>query len=418
MRSRISQIILLCILASLIGCGGSGGPGGGGSTSITFTFSGTFSGASLQTGTGTFAPATLQNNQLNFTLSSTTAKYAVAWVCLDLERGGAFETVFEATPQDGTAYVVPCPASGPVPVGPTPTPTAATGTGSVDASAIPGVDEVVIFGNIGGVGSVNAAVGSFNFGNFVSGTNDIAVVAGDSATNTGQAVKIIRGQTLPGAINGGNTITLGPDDLFGSQPLSIPNVPAGFSAPLVQALYSTATGTSFGILTTSTQYQTVPAASTQSGDSYVFFVSTSDTNNSTMGIRQTITNGVGPLTIGPLPDPWTYSGPAPAALPTFTFDSYTGLPGQAVSESASIGWDLPAPFPQPQPGFLIKVSASASYLNGARPPITIPNLVGLPGFSAVSPPPSGTNISWGAGFGAFANGLLAGVGTGGSYPVP
>src|SRR5262249_48361369 len=119
--------------------------------------------------------------------------------------------------------------------------------------------------------------------------------------------------------------------------LAVTNVPAGFS-PQVAAGYATAGGTSFvftsnGVLNDVTQYPVLPAGARQAADSYGFVASAIDVNNSIIEIAQTIAAGSGPVTLGPLPTPWSFSGPTPSALPTFAFDTYSGFNGQMPSQT-------------------------------------------------------------------------------------
>jgi len=388
------RIVLICMLAGLVGCGGSGGSTNSNATgtSVTITFSGTPpSVVALQKGTDAFAAASLQGNQLNFALPSGTTKFAFAWVC------GPFENMIEATTQDNLGTIDGCGAPSPTP---TPLPKGSA-TGNVDASAIAGASGGISVIGKAGLGGFLPSASSFSFNlMMLDGLNDIAVTAFD---NNGQAaaVRILRAQTVPGPINGGNTITLGPGDLVSAQPVSFTNVPAGFGfPPNTSAEYVTAGGTNVLLsIGNVAQYLAVPAAAAQSGDGYLFVATTGNDNSSSlMYVFQTTTNGGGPVTIA-LPNPWVYTGPSPGAFPTFAFN-YSGFSGvPTTSQTLSLQWptnpvELPNP---PPPQFFLNVLATPAY--GAST-ITIPNLTAVPGFFA---PATGNQVSWKA----FINGGAA-----------
>lgn len=388
----VCRVGLCCIGTLLAGCGGSGTNGGAvtnnaSATSVTVTFNSPLAPPTVaaQTGSAPFAAAPLQGNQLTISLPSATSKYSLAWTCTFHTM--TFEYVLEATPQDGTAYSVGCQSGLLQPTGSAPP--MAGATGSVDASAIAGTAFVGIFGKQGGAGVMNAASGAFNF-NMPSGMNDVAVVAVDASFNV-LAVKIVRTQTVPGAINSGNTIVLGSADLLTTAPLNFANLPGGFDAPQVQVTYVTAGGTPVRLTNFNvalTQYPTAPAASVASGDFYQFQIQTSDTatHASTIQVTQNM-NGGGAVTI-PLPPAWQFSGPAAAALPTFTF-SYPGFAGvTTVTQQAGISCQT-----SPSSSLLINILATGSFQNGATT-LVIPDLSKVPGFP--SSLPSGATVEWNA----------------------
>lgn len=153
----------------------------------------------------------------------------------------------------------------------------------------------------------------------------------------------------------------------------------------------------------------------QTGDSYALLFEASDTatHNSTVSVGPTIAHG-GPVPLGPLPTPWSYSGPTPAAFPTFVFDTYSGFAGQMPTQEVILEWPVPTYF-----GFkylAINVTATASFLDDATAPMTIPDLTAIPGF--LSMPNSGTSISWNANISVSQGGTISSVGNQGTYPEP
>ena len=350
-------------------------------SSAIFTFTGgTPIVAAVQIGTAAFAPATVQGGQLTVTVPNATTKYAIAYVCPPVPGFGntvSGEFVIEATLQDGTAFTVSCngqPATG-------------SATGSANATVFPAATDIEIRGNRGFGGNVGAAFGNFNV-NLPTGTNDVAAAAIDASTNV-LAVKIFRGQAVPGVVNTGSQIFFGPSDAVTSQSLTVSNVPTGFvTPPAVAVEYLTANGTVILLDNNSaTSYPAVPTAAAISGDFYSYESNSTDTatHNSAVGITQTTTTGGGPATIT-LPAPWSFAGPAAATFPTFTF-SYTGFNGLAVvSQRGEIEWA-----PTATTLNTITVTATSSFQSGATT-ITIPNLTSLSGF--IAPAPSGTTIHW------------------------
>ena len=381
--SRFLGFLIGAILTALvIGCGGSPAVAPQG-TVVVATFAGALQpqAVATKTGDGGFVAASLQGNALSLTLPTGTTKYGIAYVCPVFND----EFVIEATTQDAMALNVSCPG-----------PSASTlglATGSVDASAIAGATNVFIRAN-GFGSSLGGVSGPFSLA-VPNGSNDVAFIATDSIGNA-VGVKIVRGQSIPGAVNGGSTVLLGPEDATTTQPVTVNNVPAGFLAPDgVFAQYHTANGTAFPLLLAlgiigqlPNTYPAVPATARQSGDFYLYQSSTRPNPpdlDQQVGTTLTTTNGGGPVTMT-LPAPWSFAGPAPAALPTFTFD-YSGFSGQpAVSQQATLIWSTGA-----ASRALLNVMATANFQNGATT-LTIPDLTALVGF--FPPAPSGTQVGW------------------------
>lgn len=383
--SRLGVILGIPALFIIFICGCSSGHpvGGGGGTPVTFTFTGgTPTAAAAQIGSGSFAAATIQSGQVTVSLPSSTASYAIAYVCPPVTVLGdtlTSEFVIQATGKDGTAFTVSCQGF------------AATANVSmtVNATAIPGATNVLIRGpqatgaNLGstsGTISVPLAMGTGNV--------DVSFAAVNSSNNV-LAVKIVRGQTVPGTFNGGNTVVFATTDAVSTQSLAVNNVPAGdVNPPAVAVEYFTANGTAILLDNTSaTSYPTVPPSATQSGDFYSYEANTVDTatSNQAIGITQNTTSGGGFQTLV-LPVPWSFSGPAAAIFPIFTFN-YTGFNGQAeIEQEAAIEWQTSG-----TTSSQIRVTATASFQNGADT-ITIPNLTSLSGFLPSAP--ATTTINW------------------------
>jgi hypothetical protein len=347
---------------------------------VTFT-NGAPTAAAVQMGPGAFQTASIQNGQTSFTLPAGTTSYNLAYVCPPQGVPALMHTdelVIEATVSDGTAVNASCQAQ----------PSTGSATGSVDATAIPGVSNVLVVGN-GGFGSfLNATHGSFNL-NMPLGTNDIVVAAVDGSLNP-LAVKVLRSQTVSGAVNGGNTIVLSASDEVTQEPLTINNAPANFIPPVVFVEYRTANGTLLNMrLSAATTYPAVPPAILQTGDNYFVECFTDDTatHNSVVTVNQ-IVNTAAPLTIN-LPPVWSpFSGPAATTFPTFSFN-YSGFAASPnLSYQVFMRWATGASTEN-----RIEVTATANFQNGSST-LSIPNLTSLPGF--LPPAPSGTTVGYGA----------------------
>lgn len=387
--SLISTVVCTALVGVLTGCGGSSGSsnnggGGGGNNNpqiVSLTFNGgTPTAAAVQIGTGSFSAATISSNALSVSVPSGTTTYSVAYVC-PASNGFTSEFVIEASTQDGTAFTLNCY-----------TQSTGSATGTADATAIPGAANILVYAGNVNSGSVGSTSGTFSF-NLQSGTLDVAVVAVDGAVPANVlAVKILRNQTIPGAINGGTSIVFQSSDEITMEPIAVTGVPAGFvSPPYMTVYYLTANGTTFLLNNNNspTQSPVLPAAAVASGDFYEFIGDSVDvaTQHSTTSMGQNIAAGSLPSTVSlSLPASWSYSGPTPAQFPTLTFN-YPGFSGAATTAfTASIGW-------QPTATTLdgISVSATAAFQNGSTT-VAIPDLTSISGF--VPAPASGTTVGW------------------------
>jgi len=392
--------ICVVLMACLAGCGGSSGgtggcvtdcgSGGGNPTTVTVTFTGaTPTAVATQIGSGSYTALTPASS-VTLTLPSGTTNFAVAYVCTttyppsgitpSLEVG---QGVVEASTLDGVNLVEACPS--------TTTTNPATGalTGAIDGSAVPGVTAIGISEGYGFTGANLEADPGPNFSvQEPVGLQRVIVTAYNTAILL--AAKNFENQPVPGALNNGNTVVLGPADETTLQAITYNSVPSGFStsAEVGYGTYAELVMSEYGgvILAwpATTQYPVLPSGATESGDYY--YVNTSAGNGEeTMIIDKTSPSGV-PIAFT-FPPAWGYSGPTPAALPTFNV-AYAGFSGgSGLSYQVGFSW---SPDSETSAGF--EVSATGNYLNGART-ITFPNLTGLTGFSG---PVSGANVLWNA----------------------
>lgn len=382
--SRICLPVCASLIALLTGCGGSNGTSlttGGNPQTVAFTFTGgTPTAAAVQTGTSSFSAATLQSNALNVSVPSGTTNYSMAYVC-PVSNGFTGEFVIQASTKDGSAFTLSCYGQN-----------MGSATGSADATAISNAANILVYSGNVNSGSVGSTNGTFNF-NLPAGSVDVAVVAVDGATPPNVlAVKILRSQTIPGALNGGAPIVFQASDETTFQPIAVTNVPAGFfNPPFMTVYYFTANGTVFLLNNNNspTQSPILPAAAVASGDFYEFISDTIDTatHNSTTSMGQNIAAGSLPATVDlSLPAAWSYSGPSAAQFPSFTF-TYPAFSGAtAIAYEAIIGWQNTATtFTD------ISVTSTANFLN-ASTSVTIPDLTSVAGFPPAAA--SGTSVSW------------------------
>lgn len=395
------QIFLQMLLCSLligvpIGCGG-GSPGGGGSSgnqatgnSVVFKFDSAPRVAAIGIGGGNFELTSVDGNSVSVGVPSGTSNYSFAYVCPPILQGRVtfnLEFVIQASIQDGTTFSVTC-SQGPPP------PTLAPLTGSVNGTGVPGAASLGIASqgfqsavtNSTGTPIVN---GPFSV-KLPTGPSDVGVFVFDNTKPIANflATKIVRNQAVPGVLNGGNTVIFQPSDAMTNQPLTISNFPAGFSSPpQIIVTFLTANGLSFSVDTDilnpqfATEYLAVPSAAMQSGDFYNFQV-TAQAPSQFVRTSQNMTGG-GPVTIS-LPAPFSYMGPTPATLPTFSFN-YSGFP-TLLGQQATISWS-----PNQGTGNSLIVTATANFQNGATT-IAVPNLSSLSGF--LPPVSSGTVVDW------------------------
>jgi hypothetical protein len=430
---------LACLAIS--GCGGSGGTHGdcgcpANFTIVTVKFAGTPTEVATQIGSGSFTAATLSSGSVTLNVPAGTTNFAVAYVCQgtstlgDIQTNYTYQYVFEASTLDSTSLSETCAFAGLTGTG-----SSGTLTGSVDASAIPGANYVGVEADNGSSGEEDILSGdSQQFSESMPAGTDRAAVEGyvytsgqigSDAVFTLAAVRNFNGVAVPGALNSGTTVTLGAADQVTTQPISYSNVPGGFSTPATIANYDWNGGG--GILLSNgatNQYPVVPASAAESGDSYSFVSSTQLVTSSNVGegvFVDTNTTTGGALNVS-FPAPWSYSGPTPAAQPTFdmTNSSITGTTG--VTASGELAWFVPSVGSSSQ--VVWSVNATGNYLNGSTS-LAFPDLGSLTGF--VSGPASGDTANWFAiiskssaasGQSVFPNGTITSVENDGTFTVP
>jgi hypothetical protein len=434
-RALLRVSLLAGALIWVAGCGGSSGAGSGGgnnSTTVTFTITGgTPAAVATKIGSGSFAAATLTAGKLTLSLPSGTTNFAVAFACPAVslrptsQAQEAIENVFQASTLDGTSFSQSCPtAPG--------TGTTGTLTGSVDASAIPVASFLDI--NAGnGTGQSSTTLGSSS-GSFSlaapAGTDRVEVAAYSSVqvsvsngffeTISLVAAKSFSSQTVPGALNGGNTVVFSAADETTLEPLTYSSVPSGYGAPSTLVGYEMGGQGAFLIASFATSgYPVLPAGATQSGDSYVFTASAQNTSNAIERVVVTTTSASAVPESFAFPTAWSYAGPTPAALPSFDL-SYTGFSGKTdVHNGVGMTWVTGSTTEN-----LVAVTATENYLNGSTT-LAVPDLSNLTGF--IAPPASGTDVVWTAeisqgssssGQSSGSNGTVTTVLNTGHYKVP
>ena len=224
-RAFVGVSVLGGTLLLIGGCGGSSGgmSGGGGpvnnSTTVTFAITGgTPTAVATKVGSGSFATTTAVNGKVTLTLPSGTTTFAVAYVCPPASLTNPLfqetsEYVDEATTLDGTSFSRSCPAAANTGSGSF---TTGTLTGVVDASAIPGssfLNVDALNGTAETTVYIGTPSGSFSFA-APAGSDNVQVLAYNSVliglaqTMSLAGAKVLTGQTVPGALNGGSPVML------------------------------------------------------------------------------------------------------------------------------------------------------------------------------------------------------------------
>lgn len=408
-RPRIAAVLCcattLATISLLASCGGGSVtsttvvPPPNTDVSITFTSSTLPAAFAEKIGTAAWSSVAVPSNgQFSISIPSGTTDFAFAYNC-SLGASGTpqnFEYVFEAATADGTSYNRTCPYAI----------NTVQETRTADASAVPGAVNLKVFGGFPGGALVPGISAPFQI-SLATGTSDLAVGAVDSQNNL-LGVKIVRNQTVPGVVNGGNTITLAATDETTVQPITVSNTPSGFDLNVL-AYYETPNR---GIIQVSgsspNQYVSVPASEAQSGDSYFFSVSASQVRQSVLTLLTQ--SAAGAVTIQ-LPSPMAYVAPTPAPFPTFSLN-YTGFPGSAgVIDVAVMVWANSSGL------YTSSLAATENYLNGGTS-ITFPDLTSIAGFPG--PAASGASVNWTAyvSSGSSSSGTESQAATFGNFTEP
>jgi hypothetical protein len=438
--SRRWKVVLGLIVTLAAGCGGSSGSntggnsGGAGSTTVSLSFTGgTPIAAATQIGSGPFTAVTSPSSSVTVSLSSGTTNFAVAYVCPPYTLSGTTfqgqqtqttfqrEFVLEGTVADGTAFERSCAAPF---ITQTQTQTG-TLSGTVDASAIPGTGMVWLEGGSGSYWTGSGIGGTVEEIDIPLPLGNDAVAAVASTFNGGAsgisilAVRDLGDQTVPGVLNGGNSIVLTAADETTTQPIAYQNSPSG-EAPDTSVTFVTAEGGQIFLQSsTSSSYPAVPSAMLNGSAHYTAQSVAGTVDASWVSFNQAWNNAGGPLTVV-FPSLWTYSGPVAAALPVFDFTTYSGFTGTSgIARIASEGWQ-----PETDIADSYQVTASANFQGGLET-LGMPDLSGISGFLAA--PASGATVSWSASInqnsaGAFAatpmNSSTQTVETAGQFAVP
>jgi len=409
------------LLVGLVGCGttsSNGGSSGGGTpTIVTYTFTGPAPAAvATQIGSGAYTQATLTSGKLTISVPSGETNFSVAYLCPSPTAGPFVnqEYIYQASTLDGTSLSGTC------------APKALQGgqaTVQVDATAIPGAEGINV-----GTGGGCSSCDSFNGSAFLDvGTFDLPIyVTGAAGIYQAIAARILRDQTIPGALNEGAPVVFQTTDETVPQTITYNNVPNGYSPSGGEVNYYTADGSwvplALGTMPAATQYMAMPLGTYQSGDYYEFEVEADNAGGIGSVLVDRYTSSAGPQSFT-FPAPFSYAGPAAAALPAFNF-TYSGFSGMSnISQQAAIYWgEGTGPWPIPADLDSITMTATANYQGGSTA-MSIPDLSSLTGFLA--PVPSGTTVTWTAGFSQGnpllttpPNGTIQSVSNSGSYTEP
>jgi len=411
MRPELSVSFLISIVVALAmgGCGGSvmpGNNGGGPTTTVTFTFDS--AGAmpavvATRIGSGAFAPATLSSNVLTLSIPEGTTDFAVAYLCPTypyfsggIQYGYNDQYVVEAGTGDGTSFTESCPSTN-----------LGTISFEVDDTTISGAQgDLIETGNesrsfycdSGGLALLEEQTCVAPFG-----SNTAFVEAHSGSVPSGNfsalAVRRFDAQTVSGSLNAGEVMLGSADLTTGTAVLTNQNLPSGF-APNVFVYFDTSTAgdlrLAFSTGTFLTSYPQLPAAAMESGD---FYSVEAQAWNGDSAVGETVGTNGGGATVQ-YPSPWSYSGPAAAALPVFDFSSYTGFVDTGgLDRHARITWSNSSLVVNNY-----RVSATANAMNGSTL-VAFPDLSGVSGFLA-NPAP-GSNVDWLAEVEDYSAGAMA-----------
>jgi hypothetical protein len=358
-------------------------------------------------GSGTFTEATLSSNVLTVSVPAGTTDFAVAYLCptypyyeAGIQYSYNSQHVVEASTADWTSYATACDSAN-------------LNSFSIDvnASGISGTQGVLVE-----TGNHSRSMYCYSdqsqtesrgcLAPLGSDTSFVEAYSGSVSSNSfyALAVKRFDAQTVPGSLNGGNAVTLGSADLTSGAAITYQNLPAGFTPDNETWFYTTAGGTvrlAFSSGTALVSYPQLPAAAVESGDTYEL---DAYAWNGGSGVGKIIRNQGGAAAVQ-YPTPWSYLGPAAAALPTFDYSSYAGFTDTTkVARDGDISWN-----PSNQVIDEYHFAATANAMNGSIS-LTMPDLSAVGGFLAG--PASGTSVSWYAEITENSAGALAAMPSG------
>jgi hypothetical protein len=387
---------------------------------VTYTFTGPAPTAvATQIGSGAYTQATLTSGKLTISVPTGETSFSVAYLCPSPTAGPFVNQEFinKASTLDNTAFSETCVEGGADSQG-------GQATVQVDATAIPGAEGIDV-----GTGGGCSACDTFNGSAFLAvGTYDLPIYAiGAEGQYVAIAAKILRGQTIPGALNGGAPVVFATTDETVPQAITYNNVPNGYSPSGGEVNYFTADGSwvplALGTMPAATQYMAMPTGTYQSGDYYEFEVEANNVGGIGSVSIDRYTSSAGPQSFT-FPAPFSYAGPAAAAFPTFNF-MYSEFSGMSnISQQAAIYWGVGTwgSFSIPADLDSITMTATTNYQSGSTA-MSIPDLSSLTGFLA--PVPSGTTVTWTAGFSQGnpllttpPSGTIQSVSNSGSYTEP
>jgi hypothetical protein len=301
-------------------------------------------------------------------------------VCPATSTNGATnqEFIVQATTSDATSLTAPCPTA-------TVAPAPANITGTFDVTAVPGATGFMAYNGYSQMGGTGGVLGTYS-GAGVAGTGDIVALALGGRDVAGAS--ILRNQTITNNVVI-NIPPLSASDAATTQPVTLPSVLSGFTAPTMTVTFVTAGGTHAVVSDPMfmNSYGTIPAAETIAGDYYDMKYRQArvaiGAGLETVNVEQTFTS-VGPLSIAMPRGPQFYTiGAAP--YPTFTFDNASLSITGTIYDMAQLSWGLnPA-------GYSVTGYVSASWL-GTGNTYSLPNLSAISGFFAA--PPSNTPVNW------------------------
>jgi hypothetical protein len=206
------------------------------------------------------------------------------------------------------------------------------------------------------------------------------------------AVREYASQFVPGSLNGGSAVVLGAADETTPQLITYENVPFGYSTGITAGYVPAGGAPSIALVanwsSSPAVYPAVPASIASAGGFYSFDATADGplvSNGGSVSVQ--MANNGGPISVS-FPPPWSYSGPTPAALPTFDYSGHAGTSGtNGVSRDAQMTWWTS----NESVVNTYFMEATANAMNGGAT-LTMLDLSGFSGFLA--PPASGTIVSW------------------------